>query len=335
MGTVTSEAGFERARELHLRARSRGLDLACLLVAVDRVRRFDPETLRLVREAVEALVLSQPEGGAWRVLRAGDELLVLCPGLGPAEAGTAARGLVDGARALRVRSGARELRPRLSIGLAHTRGRGELELEVLFEVARESLGVAQAAGGDRWVHTELYDLLVRRRRNRKLEEEAALCLEELAEGFLPPEPEPVVESCPSSLQGSAAGEPSCASTASGSTATPAPGPQAVEADPWSPLGTGFGALADEFERGQGGSLAPAAPRRVEVLERRIVKLLRALELAEGEVLRLQREFGSEAGIASIYRTVQGLAPDAPLLETKRRLMRELYRANEALRRAAS
>lgn len=296
-----AELVLARARELFSSAKGSGQDLACLLISIDRLRRYDEPVRELLRTAVEGLVLSEPEGGSWRVLRQESELLVLCPELPLAEAGDTARALVDGARRLRVRCGERQLRPRVSIGVAHNRNRPELDFEILLGVARESLGVAQAAGGDRWVHTELYDLLTRRRRSAEVAEEAAQAFdfEELAAGFEPlaiPTPPPA--------------------PAAAEVATPEAQATALE-------------VVDAFEEALGSTTS------VKVLERRIIKLLRALELAESEIQRLQHEFGTEAGIASIYRTVQGLSPDEPLVEKKRRLMRELFRANRALRKAAS
>ena len=313
----------QRAEQLFRTACDRGLDLGCLLISIDRLRRYDDPVRLLLRQALEGLVLTDPEGGSWRVLRMGDELVLLCPELALGETGAVARRLAEGARALRIRHGQRQLQVRLSIGVAHNRNRGELDLEVLLGVARESLGVAQIAGGDRWVHTELYDLIARRVRNARTRREASLAFdfEELSAGTeLAPEPEPTQE-------------PEASTEAAEQTAESAE--SGVELGS---LPAVLGQLMKDIDGGDdpfARALENRPSRRVEVLERRIAKLLQALELAEGEILRLQREFGTEAGIASVYRRVQGLAPDEPLAEVKRRLMQELYRANEALRRTAS
>ena len=320
-GTGAGEV-FQRARALFSTAAERKLDLGCLLISIDRLARYDAPVRELLRQALEGLVLTDPEGSAWRVLRSGDHLLVLCPELPLAEAGPLARRLVDGARELRVRTGERKLQLRLSIGLAHTRNRPELDFEILLGVARESLGVAQAAGGDRWVHTELYNLLARRRRSGELEAELAVEVadafdyEELSTGLEWDEPEPLEEPA-APLHGELEAE------------------LQLEPQPSQGLRELWHRLELESEDPFAASLEQRPGQRMEVLERRIAKLMRALEMAEGEIQRLQQEFGSEAGIASVYRSVQGLAPDEPLAELKRRLMRELFRANRALRKTAS
>jgi len=293
----TGDRALERARALFARAMEGQLDLACLLISVDRLARYrDPALREALRSAVEGVVRSDPEGGTWRVLRSGDELLVLCPRLALSDTGPAARALVEGVRRLSVRRKERNLRPRVSIGVAHNRNRPELDFETLLGVARESLGVAQAAGGDRWVHTELYELLTRRNHATGGATEAASPhFEELAAGVEPPAPAPATAA---PVQGGVAG-------ASGS------------ADPVSPAS------------------APEAAPLVDLLERRIAKLNKALERADAEIQHLKRALGGSPGVSSIYRSVQGLSPDEPLLDLKRRLMREIFDANQALRKAAS
>jgi hypothetical protein len=258
------------------------------------------------------------------------------------EVGAVARGLVEGARRKLVRCGERELRPRISIGVAHIKKRPDLDLEVLVGVARESLGVAQAAGGDRWVHTELYELLLRRRSAGELATpEAALPeVRELAAGLetatvipAPPGARPPAGGARGAVP--AAGAQRTA-VATGSTTgivglpTEAGVLPAGTALSEGPLGAARAAVAEALAAG--GAVENEA---VDVLERRIAKLMRALELAEDEISRLRSEVGTDSGIASIYRTVQGLQPDEPLLDAKRALMRELYRANQALQRSAS
>jgi hypothetical protein len=250
-------------------------------------------------------------------VRAGGELVALCPGLSIAAAGAQARGLVEGARALRVATGGRVLRLRLSVGLAHVHNHPGLCFEVLLGVARESLSVAQAAGGDRWVHTELYDLLVRHPRpvdgTAEWEELAA------GRGQPSPAPDPTVPQ-PTHEHG-----------------VLIPAARAEVAEPPQAAGAKVGALlhALAIDRPRPGEELEGPGGRVELLERRVGKLMRALQHAEGEIQRLQHEAGSGPGIASVYRTVQGLDDDAPLRELKLRLMQEIFRANRELRVTAS
>ncbi len=71
-------------------------------------------------------------------------------------------------------------------------------------------------------------------------------------------------------------------------------------------------------------------RQIQILERRLEKLVNLLELREGELERFKRQDLVEPGIASCFDTVQGLAPDAPMVEAKRDLMKRIFEQNVAL-----
>lgn len=66
-------------------------------------------------------------------------------------------------------------------------------------------------------------------------------------------------------------------------------------------------------------------------ERRIQKLTQSLETTEQELVRLAKMKNVEEGIASIYRTVQGITGDDAQGEAKREMMQDLFEANLALR----
>ena len=68
-------------------------------------------------------------------------------------------------------------------------------------------------------------------------------------------------------------------------------------------------------------------QEVELLEGRIAKLKELLEATEEELARLVQEKSVDPGIASIYRCVQGLAPDTQEHGKKRELLTVIYRAN--------
>ena len=71
-------------------------------------------------------------------------------------------------------------------------------------------------------------------------------------------------------------------------------------------------------------------RHVEVLERRLAKLKQLLEATEEELGRLIQEKSIDPGIASIYRQVQGISPDARDYQRKRELLGLIYQANVEL-----
>ncbi len=70
---------------------------------------------------------------------------------------------------------------------------------------------------------------------------------------------------------------------------------------------------------------------IENLERRIKKLVASIEQMEQALDRLARTKDLETGIASIYRTVQGLSSDESELDQKRLMMAALFAANVELR----
>jgi vacuolar-type H+-ATPase subunit I/STV1 len=72
--------------------------------------------------------------------------------------------------------------------------------------------------------------------------------------------------------------------------------------------------------------------QVEVLERRVKKLTAQLDETEQLLERVRREkTADDSGVASVYKTVQGLRGDEKLVEQRRALMREIFRHNLELR----
>jgi hypothetical protein len=65
--------------------------------------------------------------------------------------------------------------------------------------------------------------------------------------------------------------------------------------------------------------------------RRIAKLNRSLEEAESARRALDEARHVDAGLASVYRTVQGLDDDAPFARQKQDLLEQIFLANVALR----
>jgi len=72
-------------------------------------------------------------------------------------------------------------------------------------------------------------------------------------------------------------------------------------------------------------------RQVELLRRRINKLNRSLLASEEALQRVSAQAQEDPGIASIYRTVQGLEATATNLARKRTMLAEIYRENLKLR----
>jgi Mrp family chromosome partitioning ATPase len=95
-------------------------------------------------------------------------------------------------------------------------------------------------------------------------------------------------------------------------------------------------------RDRAGQLAsPALPpgsvpqdfhqRQIELLERRIAKLTRYLAKAEENLERMAAQRFEDPGVASIYRTAQGMSPEERALAFKQKLMQRIFQANLELR----
>ena len=74
-------------------------------------------------------------------------------------------------------------------------------------------------------------------------------------------------------------------------------------------------------------------RDVDNFERRIAKLTESLAMTEEEMRRVASAKGIEIGVASIYRSVQGLGGDDANFEKKKELMSDIFQSNLDLKAA--
>jgi len=72
-------------------------------------------------------------------------------------------------------------------------------------------------------------------------------------------------------------------------------------------------------------------KRIHTLERRIAKLRDALGRAENALSRLEEEGVPEEGVASIYRTVQGLSSAERNFDQKKKMLEEIFQLNVKIR----
>jgi diguanylate cyclase (GGDEF)-like protein len=229
-----------------------------------------------------------------------------------------AKRLIASARKMRFDRDGRLLRISLSIGVANNKDVAASSFETVLAVADDGLAVADAGGGDRFVETELYALYEKKRRRA---------------GNGPEEPAFVINAAPHVLPAQ----------------PPQPSREEVLAraliDKLMAQGFDFDALStlepnqiaaalrsfqDQKTQVQAGSDEDKA-RQVELLERRIAKLTDLLGITEEELKRVAAMKGIDLGMASIYRTVQGLSLDAGQYERKREMMRTIFETNFHLR----
>ena len=74
-------------------------------------------------------------------------------------------------------------------------------------------------------------------------------------------------------------------------------------------------------------------QHIDILERRVAKLTRQLEQTEATLRRIAAMKNLDSGIASVYRTVQGLSEEEEARAYKRTLLREIFQSNLELKTA--
>ena len=88
------------------------------------------------------------------------------------------------------------------------------------------------------------------------------------------------------------------------------------------------AIAGELER-----VVPEADGEVVLLERRISKLNQSLSTMEEKMHELAKLKAGDDGIASVYRSVQGLSELDEGVGQKKELLRDIFVANQELKEA--
>ena len=97
-------------------------------------------------------------------------------------------------------------------------------------------------------------------------------------------------------------------------------------------------LKDElagFRRSSSASQMIAAQKTIEQLERRVTKLTDSLTRTESELNRIAAMKDVEMGVASLYRTIQGLSTGDDQYAAKKEMLKNIFEANVALREAMS
>lgn len=292
--------------------------LACFLIAVDRLERlhdlYGMDTRETILRSLGELLRAETRASDLLGVLVDDRLLVMIPHAPRSGSDALAKRLLDGARKLKFVSDGRNVRITLAIGGSHNQTNKPIQrlfYETLLSVAESGLDVALAGGGDRYVHTELYDWFQKRAER------------ELPKGLLSPTPSPgaLFGQDPSSPLHQAyvegmrifanlgLGVPGAAHDST---------PQ--RADPRS-------TMTDERE----GEYR----RQIENLERRVTKLNEMLQNTERDLSRMAAIKSLDPGQASMYRDVQGLSPEDEALALKRELMQKIFEANLELKNAVT
>jgi GGDEF domain-containing protein len=318
---------------------------ALLRVHVEQIERLAPDAARRtsVLAALLANIRALPRGGDLLACREGDDLVLLLPRTAPEAADVIARQSIDCARKLSLPGDAAARRASLSIGLAHAQSDLDLYCDTLLQVAEEGVAVARASGGETFVHTQLYELhqrKIERTRGPRPPVADARNGTEARNGAAhagiasAPLPLPLGRDPEAAAAGA---RPVLQPLAPSSSAHAfAPGPRAV------PAGDSLAEIEQrvpELSRDAASDALSEALKQeserhraqIELLERRVEKLTRALAETEAELQRVASATPIDAGAPSAFRTVQGLDARESQYAMKLSLLTEILRANLELR----
>jgi GGDEF domain-containing protein len=309
--------------EFH-RARHQSYPIVCLMIAVDGIDELREKhgyelKAQVMRETYGLLRKAASEHGfIGMALMSGDRVMAVFPSLEPTRGGELGRVINEGARALKLRAGDADVPVKLSLGASHSLlAETNSSFEGLVERAGRALHLAREGGGDRyvmWREAEAEIELLRgalKDAKREFAEQHAVMMEEAAElGGL--QESVVLDQMQKIFAGTSRSEEIIALEK-----------QILEL-----------AAKELFAERQRAVAAQVAEhrRQVDQLERRIAKLTSLLGVTEEELQRVLAMKNIDVGVASIYRTVQGLSNTDEQAQAKRAMMAEIFRSNLAIQK---
>jgi GGDEF domain-containing protein len=309
--------------EFH-RARHQTYPIVCLMIAIDGIEELTAEhgyelKQRLMRETYGLLRKATSEHGfIGMALMSGDRVMAVFPSLQPGRGGELGRFLNEGARALDLEAGGKKIELKLSLGAAHNLlAETNSSFEGLVERAGRALHLAREGGGNRyvmWREAEAEIELLRgelKQRVQEFSEQHAVMAEEAAEV--------------GGLQESAVMDEMQKIFAATSRT-----PEIVELEKQI-LALAARELFEERRKAVAANVAEHK-RQIDQLERRIAKLTSILGVTEEELARVMAMKNIDAGVASIYRTVQGLSGSDEQAAAKKAMMAEIFRSNLAFQK---
>jgi GGDEF domain-containing protein len=335
--TATSEQGASRPAprlstaqmlgvirvEFH-RARSQGYPLCCLMVAVDGL----DETAALHGWEVKARAmgdvyaalkrLAREHGFIGMAIQSGDRIMAIFPNCTPERMKQLSELLLAEARTLELYADGEQLPVRLSLGASHNLlAETNSSFEGLVEMSGRALHLATQGGGDRYVmwreaETEIDSLrkeLVQASRSFEAEQQALS--DEAADcgGLQRAELVDKIQRIFSLVDRDAK----------------------IEALERQVVDLAVAELYEERRKAVHAQMLEHK-RQVDQLERRISKLTSLLGVTEEELARVMALKSIDAGVASIYSTVQGLKSGDPQAEAKKAMMSSIFEQNRAFQR---
>lgn len=320
-GLFTPEQIRGLMRAEYERANRYGFPVLCLLIGVDRLLELQDlygyESRESIVEGVVETVTRVTRASDFLGCMQEDRVLVLLTHTDRETGQKLAERILSGARGLEFQSEGRRIRVTVSIGVSHNQHRGARTFEGMIDVAEEALHSAMRSGGDRYVERE------------EVERELLGLEEQLARRslLLQSEHEHVVQESLAQEQARQKAMEARLEDVFGAIESPQPELERIRDEM---LALARSQMEEERDR----AIAQKVSRHrgeIERLERRISKLTESLGITEAELARLAKLKNVDLGLSSIYREVQGIESGDPHLERKKELMKDIFRANVALR----
>jgi diguanylate cyclase (GGDEF)-like protein len=322
----------------HQRAARYGYDLTCLCISIDRLGHlqdlYGSESRTELLEALHELLKSTTRDSDFPRCMVDDALVALFPHSSAAGATVLARRILKGARKLAFESDGRPIQVTVSVGLASNRDPGVTDFDSMVQQAQAGMALARAAGGDRCmrqeqvsgefdqIRRELEDLRSALDRQGDVLREAQSVHQVFERASLPGGESALLER-----------------------------PEDREfADRLSAILAAAGVLTGPEGEQVRGEVVTAALRgiheerrrsverhvrenesEVDNLRRRVAKLNTSLAATEEELRRVMSLKNVDPGVASIYRTVQGLSADAASAKVRIEMLKQIFEANVELR----
>jgi GGDEF domain-containing protein len=309
--------------EFH-RARTQRYPLVCLMIAVEGLESLLAQhghegKARAVRASYDLLrKITSAHGYFGMALMSGDRVMAVFPNMPPTRAGEMGHLLCAASKTTELELGGEKHLLALSLGAAHNLlAETNSSFEGIVERAGRALSIATENGGARYVmwreaEAELDELRGElQQATRAFQEQHAVLVEET-----------------STIGGLQQSEVIDRIQAIFGSAERTPDVVRLEKEI---LALAAKELHEERQKAVQAQVEEHR-RQMDVLERRIAKLTSVLGMTEEELKRVMAMKNIDAGVASLFRTVQGLSASDDQAETKKAMMGEIFKANLAFQK---
>ena len=321
------------------RSRRHRYDLACLCVAVDRIGHlrdlYGTATGTRIQDALLAIVERSTRGIDYPRGTIADAQVALLPHTPHDAVETIAQRLLEAGRSIELEVDGRRIALTISIGVSGAGDPGVDSFDALLQGALAGLALARAAGGDRWMRGEQVADEVDQLRRELDELRAALQRQDAAVGEARRLDALLARSARENGDAALLERPEDRLLAERLAGLLAAG--GLDGSDGGRLQQALiaAALRGVHEERRRASDRELAENRFELdtLRRRVAKLTRTLGATEEELRRVIALQAVDPGVASVYRTVQGLSLGAADAEGRIQMLTRIFEANVDLRRS--